>query len=207
MAIDTEEMIRAQPMDAVRADRRLRQDGAGAAYGGDQRECCRHPAGDRPDARRELARRAARRLHRLPTLLGAISRRSDRRGGDRGRERRACANGGHLLGDGDGEHDGARRRGARHDVAGGCGRSRPCWPRAGAMPSRPGTPRRGAGSRAPHPGPDRDARFHHQCAAHHAGDRRLDQCADPPDRDRRARRHTHRSRRLRPARTGDAGSG
>ena len=41
MAIDTEEMIRAQPMDAVVLDGRLRQDRAGAAHGRGLRRPCR----------------------------------------------------------------------------------------------------------------------------------------------------------------------
>ncbi len=75
MAMDTEEMIRAQPMDAVVLVGGLRQDRAGAADG----RGVGQPAGDRPRRRADddvaLARRAARRLHRLPPLLGEIPRR------------------------------------------------------------------------------------------------------------------------------------
>ena len=41
MAMDTEEMIRAQPMDAVVRDRRLRQDPAGADHGRGRAPICR----------------------------------------------------------------------------------------------------------------------------------------------------------------------
>ena len=82
MAMDTEEMIRAQPMDAVVLVGRMRQDRAGAADGRGVGE----PAGDRARRRADddlaLARRAARRLHRLPPLLGEIPRRR----GDLGRD-------------------------------------------------------------------------------------------------------------------------
>ena len=44
MAMDTEEMIRAQPMDCGRADGRLRQDRAGAAHGRRVRERAGDPA-------------------------------------------------------------------------------------------------------------------------------------------------------------------
>ena len=79
MAIDAEEMIRAQPIDSVGADRRLRQDGAGAADGRRERERARDPHGHGPDAHRQSQGRAPRRVHRLPPLLGALPRRRDRR--------------------------------------------------------------------------------------------------------------------------------
>ena len=49
-----------------------------------------------------------------------------------------------------------------------------------------------AGEQA-HPGPDRHAAIGRECAAGADGDRRLDQCGPAPDRDRRARRRRHRS--------------
>ena len=80
MSMDTEEMIRAQPMDAVvligGCDKTVPAQLMGAAIGqraGDQLV-------DRADADRHASRRAARRMHRLPPLLGALSRRRDRRG-------------------------------------------------------------------------------------------------------------------------------
>ena len=78
MSMDTEEMIRAQPMDAVRADRRLRQDRAGAADGCGVGRSAGDPAGHRADAGDAVARRAAGRVHRLPALLGEVPRRRHR---------------------------------------------------------------------------------------------------------------------------------
>ena len=77
MAMDTEEMIRAQPMDCRRADGRLRQDRAGAADGRGQRRQARHPADRRPADDLALQGRPGRRLHRLPQVLGAVPRRQD----------------------------------------------------------------------------------------------------------------------------------
>ena len=56
-----------------RAGRRLRQDRAGAADGRDLGQPAGDPARRRADADRALAWRAARRLHRLPPLLGQVS--------------------------------------------------------------------------------------------------------------------------------------
>ena len=71
MAMDTEEMIRAQPMDAVvlmgGCDKTVPAQLMGAASAGN----ARHPADRRPDDDRALSRRAGRRLHRLPPVLGA----------------------------------------------------------------------------------------------------------------------------------------
>ena len=58
--------------------RRLRQDGAGAANGRDFRQPPGDPARRRADDDRALAWRAARRLHRLPPLLGPLPGRRDR---------------------------------------------------------------------------------------------------------------------------------
>ena len=60
------------------ADGRLRQDRAGAAHGRGLRRAAGDDAGGRPDDDRTVPRRAARRLHRLPPLLGALSRRRSR---------------------------------------------------------------------------------------------------------------------------------
>ena len=100
-----------------RAHRRLRQDGARAADGRGLRGRARDPARHGLDAHRLARRRARRRLHRLPPLLGPLPRRGDRRRRDRARERPARRERRHLLGDGHGEHDGLRRRGAGHDAA------------------------------------------------------------------------------------------
>ena len=117
------------------ADRRLRQDGARAADGRGVGGHPGDPARHRLDADRLAPRRARRRLHRLPPLLGQLPRRRDRRRRDRRRQRPARRERGHLLGDGHGEHDGVHRRGARHDdarrrvAAGGDRRSHPRSPR------------------------------------------------------------------------------
>ena len=78
MSIDTEEMIRAQPMDAVvlmgGCDKTVPAQLMGAVSAG---RPAMH-AGRRPDDDRPPPRRAARRLHRLPPLLGALPRRRGR---------------------------------------------------------------------------------------------------------------------------------
>ena len=78
MSIDTEEMIRAQPMDAVvlmgGCDKTVPAQLMGAVSAG--RPAIMLVAG--PDDDRPPPRRAARRLHRLPPLLGALSRRRGR---------------------------------------------------------------------------------------------------------------------------------
>ncbi len=56
MSMDVEEMIRAQPMDAVVLDRRLRQDGAGATDGCSIGRSAGNPAGDRAHAGNVVAR-------------------------------------------------------------------------------------------------------------------------------------------------------
>ena len=79
MAMATEEMIRAQPMDARDPGRRLRQDPAGAGHGRDLGRQAGDHAGDRADDDVALSRRAPRRLHRLPPLLGEVPRRRGQR--------------------------------------------------------------------------------------------------------------------------------
>ena len=61
------------------ADGRLRQDRAGAADGRGLGRPARRHAGGGADDDRPPSRRAARRLHRLPALLGALPRRRGRR--------------------------------------------------------------------------------------------------------------------------------
>ena len=58
-----------------RADRRLRQDGAGAIDGGGLGGHSGGATGHRADARHPVPGRASRRLHRLPPVLGCLSRR------------------------------------------------------------------------------------------------------------------------------------
>ena len=79
MAMDTEEMIRALAGRLGCADRRLRQDHAGAGDGDGERGQALHRAAGRPDAGRTFPRRGARRLHRLPAALGRIPRRAHER--------------------------------------------------------------------------------------------------------------------------------
>ena len=111
MAMDTEEMLRAQPMDAVvlvgGCDKTLPAQIMGAA----ERRHPGHRGAGRPDGGRPPPRRGARRLHRLPPLLGPAPRRQDRRGRDRGDQRPARALGRHLHGDGHGLHHGLHGRG------------------------------------------------------------------------------------------------
>ena len=71
-----------------RAGRRLRQDRAGAADGRGLGQPAGDPARRRADDDLALARRAARRLHRLPPLLGEVPR---RRGQHATRSRRSRA--------------------------------------------------------------------------------------------------------------------
>ena len=79
MAMDTEEMIRAQPMDAVvlmgGCDKTVPAQLMGAVSA--DRPAIMLVAGPMMTGR--SSRRAARRLHRLPALLGALSRRRYRR--------------------------------------------------------------------------------------------------------------------------------
>ena len=70
-----------------------------------------------------------------------------------------------------------------------------------------GTLRRRAGPRRAAPRRDSVGQGVQQRAGRAACDRRLDQCADPPDRHRRATRHRNRSRRLRCARPPRSGPG
>ena len=112
MAMDTEEMIRAQPLDGVvllaSCDKTIPAQLMGAAS--------RRRAGDhahrRPDAHRPLERPDARRLHRLPAADRGAARRHDHAGAvsrDRGRARpldRPLHGHGHRL------HDGRAGRGA-----------------------------------------------------------------------------------------------
>ena len=141
MAIDTEEMIRAQPMDAVvlmgGCDKTVPAQLMGAVSAGRPAD----RAGCRADDDRASSRRAARRLHRLPALLGALPLRRHRRRRnlrDRGPARdhgRDLRRDGHRL-----DHGLPRPR--RWACA--CPappRSPPCMPTGCAPPRRPAPPR------------------------------------------------------------------
>ena len=173
------------------ADRRLRQDRAGAADGRGLRRPAGDPAGHRADDDRAPQGRAARRLHRLPPLLGQLPRRQDRARGNRRGRGPPGHHGRHLRGDGHRQHHGLHRRGARHVAAGQRGDSRrarrPAARRrgerraGGADGARPGA--RAAAQRSDH------AEVGGERAARAARARRLDQRHHPPDRDRRAAGH------------------
>ena len=153
-----------------------------------------------------LPRRAPRRLHRLPALLGAISRREVVRRGDRGGRRPPRDHGRHLRGDGHGQHHGLHRRGARHDAA-----------RHGGHPRRARRPAaRGRGDRRARGRADRHrsrprqiitAAVDRERAARAARDRRLDQRDHPPDGDRRPARLQVSLKRLNALSDDDAGAG
>ena len=100
MAMDTEEMIRAQPMDAVvvigGCDKTLPAQ-IMAAVSADLPTVV-IPVG--PDGGRPSQGRGAGRLHRLPPAVGQVPRRRNRRRRDRSRQRPARAIGRHLHGDG-----------------------------------------------------------------------------------------------------------
>jgi hypothetical protein len=74
MSMDVEEMIRAQPMDAVVLIGGCDKTVPALLMGGGKRKRTGHPAAHWPHADGLLARRAGRRLHRLPSLLGSLSR-------------------------------------------------------------------------------------------------------------------------------------
>ena len=190
MAMDTEEMLRAQPMDAVvligGCDKTLPAQIMGAV----ERRHARHRGAGRPDGGRPPP--AARCSAPAPTAAasGAQHRAGEiGRGRDRGRQRPARALGRHLHGDGHGHHHGLHDRGAG-PVAALRGRHPGPACRAPALRARrpasaavalatSGAPRP---TRAAHAGrlPQRHGRA--------AGDRRLDQRHRASRRDRRPRR-------------------
>ena len=178
-----------------RSAHRLRQDHPRLPDGRGDRE----PAGDRAERRPDAERLAPGRPHRLRHrgLEGARTSRGRRHRlrpvhGHRrlgGALRRALQHHGHRL-----DHERARR-GARDDAA-RHGRDSRALPRArpGGLPDRAAHRRDGVG------GPE--AVRHHDPGGvreRHRGElghRRLDQCADPHQRDRQAHRRAARQRRL-----------
>src|SRR5207302_462050 len=111
MAMDTEEMIRAQPMDAVvvigGCDKTLPAQ-IMAAVSADLPTVV-IPVGPMVVGHQG---RSAGCLHRLSPLVGEVSRRRDRRTRDRGGQRATCAVGRHLHGDGHGLDHGLHHRSA-----------------------------------------------------------------------------------------------
>ena len=199
MAMDTEEMIRAQPMDAVvligGCDKTMPAQLMAAASA--DVPAIVVPVG--PMLVGHHRGRDARRLHRLPAPVGRVPRRPHRRGGDRGDQRAPRADRRHLHGDGHREHDGLHRRDAGHGAAG----------RGDAFPATHADRLRSAeasGAQAvamaerggPRPSEIMTRARVSQRARRAAGDRRLDQRADPSHRHRRPARHRDRPRRVRP---------
>ena len=195
MAMDTEEMIRAQPMDAIvvigGCDKTLPAQIMAAVS---RRSADRGDSG-RADGGRASQGRGARRLHRLPAAVGQIPRRRNRRRRDRGRQRPARALGRHLHGDGHRQHHGVHHRSARpvaadeRDHSGAACRT---------VPFR-GSERQGRRRDGDRQGAEAqrisDRVVVPQCAGGAAGDRRLDQRPHSSDRDRQPHQASHRSRR------------
>ncbi len=98
-------------------DRRLRQDGSGAADGRRRGRSAGRATRHGADDDRPAQRRTPGRLHRLPPLLGQFSRRQDRPARNRRGRGPAGDDGGHLRGDGNGQHHGLHRRGIGHVAA------------------------------------------------------------------------------------------
>ena len=83
MSMDVEEMVRAQPMDAVVLMGGCDKTVPAQLMGAVSAEQAGSDAGRRADDDGPTSRRTARRLYRLPTLLGTLSLGRDRRQGDR----------------------------------------------------------------------------------------------------------------------------
>ena len=186
MAMDTEEMIRAQPMDAVviigGCDKTLPAQIMAAASV--DLPAIVVPVG--PMVVGHHHGRGARRLHRLPPAVERASRRRDRRGRDRGGERPAGAFGRHLHGDGHGLDHGLHHRSAgpvaadeRHHSGAACrthsaGRGERTHRRAHGRRGRAAAERLADAGRVP------------QRHGGDAGDRRLDQRRHPSHRHRQS---------------------
>jgi dihydroxy-acid dehydratase len=136
IAMDTEEMVRAQPMDAVVLIRgcdktipaqlmAIASVNVSAFVLPTGPMLVGHHKG--PDAGR---------VHGLPSVVGAVPGRGDRRGFDRSRQRASGPDLGHLHGHGNREHYGLPRRNARHGASAAIPATRAdrlrCAERAGA---------------------------------------------------------------------------
>ena len=188
MAMDVEEMIRAQPMSAVvligGCDKTVPAQLMGAISAGRARDSARRGTDDD----RALSRRAARRVHRLPPLLGPLPRRRgepSRRSTDVEDNLAVTAGTCAVMGT-------ASTMACLSEALG------MSLPGSAAVPAvhadrlriAEATGVRGgaAGGVGPHAGSDRHARVDRERAAGAAGDRRLDQCRHPSRRHRRPRR-------------------
>ena len=206
MAMDTEEMIRAQPMDAVvlmgGCDKTVPAQLMGAASAG--KPAIQLIGG--PQMTSRYQRRPRGRLHRLPQVLDAVPRRQDGPDRDRGGGGPAGHHRRHLRGDGHGLDHGGHRRGAGHDAAGhGGDPCRACGP--AARGGGDGRARRGAGAFGLDARQDHHGRRDRERRARAAGARRLDQRRDPSRRHRRAAGPEARSEAAQRVVRHDAGAG
>ena len=177
------------------ADDRLRQDDAGLHHGGSDREHPRHRAFGRADAER-LAPRHARRLgHHLVAGAPGFRGRQDRLQRDARGGRRFRALGRPLQHHGHGLDHELARRGARH-VAARLRRHSGPLPRARPDRLSHRKAHRRHGARGPQAFRHSHARGLRERHRRQLRDRRLDQCADPPQRHRPPHRREARGRGL-----------
>ena len=203
MSMDTEEMIRAQPMDAVvligGCDKTVPAQLMGAASAG-AGGAARH----RLDAHRLAPLRTRRRLHRLPPLLGKVPRRGDRRRRDRRVNNQLVASVGTCSVMGTASTMACIAEALGITVPGGA--SPPVTADRIRMAERSGATAVQI-AQAPHPRQDPHAGRVRERAARAARDRRLHQRHHPPDRDRRTAGLRHRPEGARPHGPRDAGAG
>ena len=141
MSMDVEEMVRAQPMDAVvlvgGCDKTIPAQLMGAASAGVP--AIQVPAGPMMTGRWQGERLG--RLHGLPPLLGPLSRRPALAGADRRVEGRLATTAGTCAVMGTASTMACRRRGPRHDGRRARPPCPPCTPIASGWPRRRGQPR------------------------------------------------------------------
>ena len=188
MAMDTEEMIRAQPMDAV------------VVIGGCDKtlpaQIMAAVSADLPTVVIPVGPMVVG--HHKGEVLGACTdcRRlwGEHRAGeiderrDRGRQRPAGAVGRHLHGDGHGHHHGLHHRSAGPVAADGATIPAPHAERSARRSERQGGRRDGGGG-GPRPSEIRDPGAFRNAQVVHAGHRRLDQRPHPSRRDGQPHRH------------------
>ena len=206
MAMDTEEMIRAQPMDCVvlmgGCDKTVPAQLMGAASAG--KPAIQLIGGPQMTSRYKDDRVGACtdcRKFWTQFRAGKLGRRRDRRGGGPARHHRR-----HLRRDGHGLHHGGHRRGARHDAAG-----HRRHPRRARRPAARGggnrRARRGAGAVRPDARQDHHRQLDRERRARAAGARRLHQRRHPPGGHRRPARAQADPRAPQRAVRHDAGAG